>query len=194
MKVTTLKPFIKYFPESIEYPGDQLVFDPLPMGVQYLYVSNSLLDGFINYVDKIKAFVIGRYLRWDEAPGVEIEVQEPPSSSKWAKKTPRTKSELFDVLTTENAVYHSKLDTAFQDDVLILGKAYKNGDKEQPEFCWVFFWYDRDSSDCCIGRFQSDDEESEVVASFVDFVRKLDVNEYGEREIPLHYFRGWLSS
>jgi len=175
-----------YFKTTIEYPRNILA-DPLPMNTLREYISSTFLDGFINYVEIKKAFVIGRYTKWDEEPDNDIHIMEPAGSREWKTFKPKTKLEAFNLLTEKDRVFHSNLDTAFSDDVLLLAK-----DSD----VWVFFWYDRDCSDSCIGRFQTPDSDVVVIDSFVKYVKQLKIDEYyeEEKEIPLHYFSGWLSS
>lgn len=185
-----MKDFRNYFDETEEYPCN-IALHPLPLGMEYLYVTTTFLNGFINYVKPIKAFVLGRYRTWDEQLEHTISVQEPPGSRNWVQRECKSKNELFDALTVPEAVMHVKLDVDFQDDVLILARAGKIDD----QVCYYFFWFDRDCSDSCIGRFITEDPESEVIASFTQYINgtlKEDANEHGAREIPLHYFKGWL--
>lgn len=181
--------FMDYFTDDIEYPGD-VALNPLPMGVSYSYISSTFLNGFINYVTPVKAFVLGRYHAWDEEINHTISVMDPPGSFNWTKKECKTKDDLFRELAKENVMCHVNLDYDFQDDVLILATA---GEIEGEGACYFYFWYDRDCSDCCIGRFVTTDDEAEVVSSFAENATDPENNELGEaREIPLHYFQGWL--
>lgn len=187
-----MKRFNNYFENQVGYPKD-IALNPLPLGTEYQYVSSDFLNGFINYVTIVKAHVLGRYHAWDE------ELQEPHTISvqegsfNWVKKECKTKDELYAALTVKGATYHVHLDDDFQDDVLILAEA---GKTELGQVCYVFFWYDRDCSDCCIGRFATDDCKEEVIEIFDRFVNQdlvgFGSNDHGAREIPLHYFQGWL--
>jgi hypothetical protein len=187
--------FMDFFTEEIEYPTD-VALNPLPIGTHYSYISSTFLDGFINYVTIIKAFVLGRYYRWDEEINHTISIMNPPGSNLWIKRKCITKDDLYRELTKEKATLHANLDSAFQDDVIILAKA---GDIEDEGTCYIFFWYDRDCSDSCIGRFVTKVHESEVVKSFAEYVeselKERGYNTHGAREIPLHYFGdGWVQS
>jgi hypothetical protein len=185
-----LKDFNDYFPDTEEYP--QYGYYILPFGVMYEYVANSFLDGFINKVDILKSFVMSRYHAWDENLGeIKVNVRKDVGDGMaWTDVICHNKEEIFKELTTPGAVVHPHLDTAFQDDVLILGKVQVPGGP----FCYFYFWYDRDCSDCCIGRFVTDDPEEEVIEAFTRHCLENDCNEYGSsREIPLPYFKtGWI--
>ena len=174
---------MKYFAESVDYPS--FSEDILPYATMYCYVASSFLNGLVNYSKPIKAFVLGRYTRWDEVVDHELSIQDPPGSFKWTKKTFATKDDLYGQLIIKDQGFHVKLDNDFQDDVLMLSV--------DDDGVYWFFWYDQDCSDCCIGRFVTSDPVDSVVDEFSRYVHGLSVNEYGEREIPVHYFSGWLS-
>jgi len=185
------KTFHNYFDDIEQYPT--IGMDILPMNVLYEYVSSSFLNGFINYTTIIKAFVLGRYHDWDEVLDEgegDISVRVPPNTLTWKTIHCKTKNELYKELTIPGAMYHGKLDVDFQDDVLILSKSKVN---ESGEWCYFYFWYDRDCSDCSIGRFKTKDTETEVIEKFsTQCQKKYEYNEFGSKEIPLHYFAGWV--
>lgn len=193
MKVNTVQTktdFLDYFPVSVDYPSEK-VFNPLPMNELWCYVSSSYLDGFINYVEIVKGFVISHYRGWDKPlrTPVKIDIRV---AGEWRAMGFTTKREIFNAVTTQAAVIHPKL-SDFKDDVLILAKAF-NVDKN--EFCWVFYWYDCDVSDCSIGRFKTKDPDSAVIEKFTEYVKTLDCTLYGEpeQEIPLSHLNcGWKS-
>lgn len=183
--------FMGYFDASVDYPRDY-AFNPLPVGTLYCYISSSFLNAFVNNVTIVKAFVLGKSLDWNE------ELRDPDSAyvnvkqdHVWTRINVRTKHDIFNAITQEGAIFHSKLDNDFKDDVLVLGKAF---DSDKTIYQWVFFWYDRDCSDCCIGKFETDAavKDEDVVEAFGNFCNSPDRGQYGSREIPLHYFRGWL--
>jgi hypothetical protein len=178
---------MKYFRCTEEYPRD-ILDNPLPLGTLYSYVGSSLLSGFINLAKIKKAYVLERYVGWDEVVNVDINIQSPPHSFKWIRIPACTKQELFEAVTKEGATHHVQPDYMLQDDVLILSRT-EGG-------TWVFFWMDRDSSDCCIGRFVTDDSDEDVIKEFDRYVQKsqADIKEGGvAKEIPLHFFAGWIS-
>lgn len=51
--------FMDLFDESVDYPEPAI--DPFPLGTLYCYVSQTLLDGMINYIDIKAAYLITRY-------------------------------------------------------------------------------------------------------------------------------------
>lgn len=184
----------KYFVDTEEYPKEVAV-DPIPWGCFWDYISTTFLDGFINYaVDPYtqncgvkSAFLLARYTEWNEkVPAVDI--QDPPNSFKWTTFE-GTKKEVFEKLIEPGRVCHSKLDSVFQDDVLILAKL--------AEQRWMVFWYNRDCSDSKIGRFETATKDEEVIADFKFWALNPEF-EYIKfeqaREIPVSYFKGWVSS
>jgi len=180
---------VKYFDQSINYPGDLIADNPLPWGVLYEYVSSTFLQGFINYVKITKAYVMDRYQPWhaDFPCQHTMKLRNPPGSFNWVEKTFKNKHELFQALIMKGATMHSKLDADFQDDVVILAQTNTPGN-------YYLFWFDRDCSDSMIGRFQTTDTHEQVVAEFDAYILgKKDTFLVGDaREIPLHYFQGWL--
>lgn len=183
--------FIGYFSEINEYPEDK-VFNPLPMDSLYCYVASTFLDGFINYVTIVKAFVIARYSRWDDVlfhpPQISIKDED---QTNYVLKRFNTKTLAFEAITKPGAIFHPKF-SYFRDDVMILAKAF---DKTNTEFCWVYFYYDRDTSDCEIGRFKTTDDDKFVIRNFNNYVQtfRTTLGEE-EKEIPLSLFgQGWLS-
>ena len=182
--------FLDYFETTIDYPQEK-VFNPLPMDELWNYVSTSYLDGFINFVQIVKGFVIARYRQWNEPLSkpviININIDQ-----KWCKKEFNTKREIFDAITITNAIVHPKLHD-FKDDVVILTKAFN---KDNTQFCWVFFWYDCDVSDCSIGRFQTEDSDEIVIEKFKTYVKSCNDPTLGEteQEIPSSYFNsGWIN-
>lgn len=187
--------FDDYFEYTTDYPDILTVLEPLPVNARYDFVASSYLNGFINYGIFLKAFVLGRHYPWDEPFGTPttVKVIENPSEinvdAKWTVKQCLTRSELFDTVTQPNAMIHPTLMRHFQNDVLILQKLIH----EDHPLQYLFFWFDEDVSDCSIGRFETDDPEEVVIQEFENYVKNLEFVPHGSREIPLHYFKGWVS-
>ena len=192
MKKETL---MKLFDDAVEYPKWE--GEILPFGTFYEYAGTTVLDAFINHVTIISAFVISRYSRWDEIIDNEISYME---GNEWKQIDNITKKEAYDLLISKDNV-HVKLDTYFNDDVLILAR------KEDTDEFW-FFWFDRDVSDSCIGRFKSVLPEKKIIKLFENYVEEMNIKENvtqtGDvrkmtntleeyKSIPLSYFKGWIS-
>jgi len=184
----------KYFKDSIEYAmapvNEVLAGDILEFGVLYEYVGNTFLNGFINSVKIIKAYVLDRYCPWDESfdEPHELTIQDPPNSFTWVKKSFINKTEVFNCLTEKGRMFSGDLDYNFQDDVVIIGRV---GDTN----VYMLFYYDRDCSDCMIGRFKTDDNADEMQIEINKMLSwfKKNAGNGDEKEIPLHYFNGWVS-
>ena len=129
------------FDQVVEYPGD-IAANPFPLGVLYSYVSSTLLNGMINYVDIQAAYLITRY---------------------------RAHSKNVATAAKFNAGrdFHAQL-SSMHDDLLILAQASAQDD---PAYWW-FFWFDCDVSDCQIGRFRcqvDDEQKAELLACFAEW-------------------------
>ena len=181
----------KYFEHREMYPRG-VTDDLLPPGTLYEYISSTFLNGLINYVEIQSAWLMARYQQWQgtgDGSTQTIQVMDPPGSYKW-KKIEGNKQERFELLTTENAVCHSKLHD-FGDDIVLLAKS------ELGKYFYLF-WFDCDVSDCEVGRFSARGlVEQEVVKDFDDWCRELmegDLDPSEENKpIPLHYFSEWIS-
>lgn len=86
----------------------------------------------------------------------------------------------------------------FKDDVIVLGRIGKGK--------YMFFYFDYDVSDCMIGRFITDDNETTIVQSIVNWLERckaervgLTISEHTESGIldytslPVKFFRRWIS-
>lgn len=171
--------FNDYFYDTVEYPTN-VVGEILPINTLWSYISNSFLEGFINYVNIDCAYVLGRYQDWD------AEFDEPIvlHGAHPEQKSCTTKSEVFEFITTVKQC-HTKI-WSFQDDVVLLSRA-----RHDPSI-YLYFWFDCDVSDCCIGRFQTHDTHEQVVEKFKKHVEDLDFD-YPSRELPVSCFTGWIS-
>lgn len=135
--------FMKYFKNSYDYPQHSLSDDYLEeyfvecgvlQDTLYCHISEQYLNGYINYITPVKAYMIERY-------GQTEEIKTYP-----------------DVVNKFNTEFHQNI-TNLPDDTLILAKSKTS--------YWLF-WYDKDCSDCAIGRFNKKDKpEQEVIESFV---------------------------
>jgi hypothetical protein len=129
-------------PDTYEYPNPTET--PLKPGVQYQYISQTHLNGWINYVRPVAAYVITRYA--DD--GYEGNLRRVEA---WHAKP----------------TVHTKLYGIAGDDVIILARGETAGD-------WWVFEYDCDVSDCFLGRFSSSASEAEVRAMFDEYVSERD--------------------
>ncbi|MCK9528998.1 MAG: hypothetical protein M0R77_00315 [Gammaproteobacteria bacterium] len=176
-----------FFDNFIDYPGWNISENPLPLGTLYDYISSTFLDGFINYVNIKKAYLIQRY----RSPGdiIPLEQLQPYRQSNSVVLPDRdlTVEEVFELYTQKDINIHTKIST-FRDDVVILSQALSN-----PK-CWIYFYYDMDCSDCSIGRFETDEPEEVVIVKLEQHLESFNNTKGPFKEIPLHFFKGWISS
>lgn len=161
-----MRKFMDYFQSQEEYP--EPTESMLCLGLWYEYISNSFLDGWINYVELKEGRLLTRYQERDE-------------NLKAAEKFNEAKE------------YHTRLGEQLGDDVLILARSKT---KQGIESHWWAFWFDRDSSDCCIGRFETTDSDEDVIASFIKYADECSAEHSQTTSIKLEpkAFRGWICS
>lgn len=190
----TAKNIFDFFDESFDYPKVVQLDEILKPGVIYNYVTSAFLNGFINIGGPIvAALLVHRYSAWDEKCSFEFSYQDPPRSLKWTRvgaNESLTKREVFDLVTqTEGRLCHTDL-SIFRDDVMILTKTERTPNE------YLFFWFDCDVSDCCIGRFQTDLPLDQIVAAMVktgrDTSERYQQHPEDPTPIPLHALTGWM--
>lgn len=184
--------FLGYFEDSIEYPRN-VASNPIPMNTLWTYISSTFLNGFINYVEVVDAQLLNRYHQMDEYfnSAEDGPFAQYHDGNGWVTPPDNlSKRALFDLYTQSKNSFHPKLN-CFGDDVLILGRC-KNDGNEEIKGMYMFFWFDQDVSDCCIGRFQTDDEESAVIEKFHTYANKY-LKYDAPSPIPISFFKGWLS-
>ena len=178
-----LKNIWDYFEDSEDYPSE-IVHNPLPYGTVWCYISSTFLNGIINYVTPISCYVIDRYTADDEVVREGF-----------------TKRELINsIVSGEN---HQVNLHCFQDDIIILAKIKTN---EKDDGKYIFFWFDCDVSDCCIGKFETEDSQKDVINSVKNWLdeRKEENKDFSIQpnmdngilnytELPLSFLKGWLS-
>lgn len=173
-----------YFNNSIDYPTE-VAHNPVPYGTIQCYISSTFLNGMINYVKPISCFVLDRYTADDENIG-DV-----------------TKKELINaIISGEKEMYYTNMN-CFNDDIVLLAEIETNEEDDKGRY--MFFWFDCDVSDCCIGKFETTDTKEEVVQSIRNW---LDVckEEYKGKifeegcdngilnysELPISFLNGWL--
>lgn len=188
-----MKKIWDYFDDRIEYPDD-IAENILPYGTVWEYISSTFLNGLINYTEPIAWYVIDRYNSKDNI--INNNVFNKNEDFNWYDWE-GTKEEYINTIINEKiSTYHTDLNS-FEDDVVILSKISKNG--------YMFFYFDRDVSDCCIGRFETDDKENDVIKSVENWLDKEknnnkehSVEEYVDNgiinytKLPLSFLRGWV--
>ena len=92
-----MKKFMDYFSHCEEYPT--VAGEILPLGELWSYISNTFIDGFLNYSRPQKLFVLGRYYEWSG-----------------------DKKDLWDKAISEQQHMHPEFLRMFGDDVLLLSR------------------------------------------------------------------------
>lgn len=167
-----IKTIMDYFDDEVEYPND-VALNPLPMNTFWSYISSTFLNGFINYVEPLKVYVLDRY-----------------------------EDDKTDEVLNLSKQYHTEL-SQFGDDIILLGKI-ENNDDDLNKF--MFFWFDMDVSDCCIGRFETTDNNETVCEALLNWLEEKKLENKGEifnedhdngilgfHELPKSFINGWLS-
>lgn len=159
------KDFFSLFKESIAYP-DNLAETGVPQDTLLSYVSNTFLNGFVNYVDIKHVIMIERYTKFD-ADKIDRFIE-------WLNNEPNTKYDNIQK-TIDDVV----------DDIILFG--------ETDNSCW-FFWSDRDCSDCNIGRISSirGFDATEFKDMFINWLKgykECYSGNYVELPIP----KGWIT-
>lgn len=178
--------FRDFVSEAEEYPGAKLL-NGLEHGVFYCYVSSSYLEGIVNYTKPIAGVLLERY-----------------------NVLNRTKAESIIDTRVKKGIGHPSLE-AFEDDVLLLCTPDSTSEADGDPNEYYVFWFDRDVSDCCVGRFNSTDTREQVIADFKTWVESLcDRSQQGVvrkdasgcgwektsdwMDLPLEYLRGgWIT-
>jgi len=192
------KTIFSYFDEEVEYPNN-VALNPIPYGVVWQYISSTFLNGFINYVEPFGCYVVNRYTlesaTLSKKKLIDIEASE-------REEFTGTKKELIDLIVSEKKkMCHTNLG-CFEDDIFIVAKI---ADEIEGDFGrYMFFWFDMDVSDCCIGRFITCDSEDEILKSLENFLHENYVenkeheeshseDSLGYHKLPLSFLRGWIS-
>ena len=188
-----------YFDDEVEFPKN-IVDNPIPYGETWEYVSSTLLNAFINYVKPIACYVVNRYTKeTDDITESKVSVCDKGKFGNW-EKFEGTKKELIDsIVSGDKEMYHTDL-SCFDDDIIIVARVedeefFENNGK------YIFFWFDMDGADCCIGKFKTDDSEENIIDSVEnwleeEFVKNKnheathDDNSSGYHKLPLSFIKG----
>lgn len=176
-----MKTIFEYFNDSCDYPDD-IVHNPIPYGTIWHYVSDTLLNGFVNYINPVAVFVLDRYVPWE---GEKQNLFNEISASKRSNNFPQT------VLS------------CFHDDIVILGKVPVWMDSDEMGR-YIFFRYDMDCSDCSIGKFETQDREGDVVKAVINWLELCKDENKGKKvesdidngildyhQLPAGFICGW---
>jgi hypothetical protein len=181
-----MKLIYDYFNEEIDYPQD-ICDNILPYNTVLCEVSNTLLDGFINYVKPLACYVLDSYVDIDE----QIEKDRAHVSLKNDRYSyfyfHGTKMELIGAINLGILqITHTKL-SMFGDDIVILSKIAENK--------YMFFWYHM-SGRCDIGRIMTTDSDNLVIQSVFNWLDSMvkEGTTKGFNKLNINnFFEGWIS-
>jgi hypothetical protein len=102
-------------------------------------------------------------------------------------------------------MFHTELN-CFRDDIVILAEIEaENYDSNNKPNKFMFFYFDEDVSDCCVGKFKTNDSKEEVIQSIINWLEREKLNNIGEIvkehtesgiinyiELPLSFINGWV--
>ena len=154
----------------------------------------------LNYVKPIGCFLIDRYTP-DDGNIDNISYQNKDEMD-WLKFD-GTKKELKDkIISDEIRMYHTNLG-CFRDDIIIISEIVTDTENEAGRY--MFFWFDMDSSDCSIGRFETTDTKEEVIQSVIVWLEEcklenenkvveehIDNGIVNYTELPISFLNGWI--
>jgi len=156
-------------------PGGGKYVNPTDVNNNYCieYISSTYLNGYINYVKLKSGYILDKYQDIDKLPTKEL--MSAFSNAPF------------------NQLFHTKFYDWFKNDTILLGR----GDKSSVEGAgdWFYFWYDCDVSDCCFGRFETDDVEEVVLELFDKHIKKLSSynNDCETFKFDVSKLCGWIS-
>lgn len=181
--------FLSYFSDTKEYPLTQFPEEILPLGELWEYVPSTFINGFLNIKQDFKdalvsAYLLSRYEKRGEEMG-QPETITLYSKLKVSSKFRITQKQQVIDLFNMNFTSDGNL-SVFQDDLFLL---YKLND------VYMFIWCDNDVSDCCIGRFKTENSHEQVLQNFRDQANLLSNEHQGEdaTPLPLSWLSGWRS-
>ena len=174
-----------YFDEHIDYPTE-VVHNTLPYGTVWCYISSTFLNGMVNYTKPVKLFALERYTASDKIVQDNL-----------------TKKDVIDNIIENSSTFYNINLSIFRDDVVLLSEIETNDEDDKNRF--MFFWFDCDLSDCCIGKFETTDTKEEVCQSIIDWLEGIKEKKKGYvvhenndngildyTEIPVSCLSGWI--
>ena len=171
--MSEIKPIDEYI-DFVEYPDDEMVIHGLNMDVGFFYISNTYLNGLINYIPIIDAYLINRY-------SYDID--------KFDKCC-----EIFDNYTKQNNFHfnltHAFNDPDYSDELLLLC---------ENDYCYMLFDVDPDCSDCSIAKIRKDHftSKEEACESFYKYCMEFSEDNVKSNakvyRISPSVFTGWIT-
>lgn len=165
-------------------PTDTEMMEGLKEDLVYSYVDTAYLNGFINHVNILGAYMTRRYKNLGKSKSDSNQ-----NNLSW--------EESCKLIDSKDDLHTDISDCNKYDDIHILAECGNH---------YYYFWSDCDCSDSCIGKFSKSRFESEEQAllSFKDEILSFDIWDNDEsyvREhedeyikfIPKEFFTGWIT-
>jgi len=159
-----MKNFLEFaFPAGdVMYPNPAGTGELLPLGELWTYIAMPLLSALLPYTRIRCGRLITRY--------------RPHADNLAAVATLHQQLQLPERGRTRTDI------TQLPDDVVLLAQDRKT------KSCWWYFYFDRDCSDCQVGRFKADVSDEQLMQSFADYAdeqsRELSVGYGAETPAP----------
>lgn len=182
-----MKKIWDYFEDNVEYPHE-IIHNPIPYNTVWTYISDTYLNGIVNYLTPIKIYLVDRYTPNNEDISDRNVSYRLTSGNGFSwEKFKGTKGELKELLLSNKITfYHTNL-SCFGDDVIILAEFEHNENDGLGRY--MFLWYDMDNSDCSIGKFVTSDSKEQVIESVRNWL-ETERAENGNREVTESYDNG----
>lgn len=158
---------MKYFTSVSDYQVPYREDNPFPYGHLYQYVASWVLDGIVNYPERIAGAVLACYSEDEELPDVY------PARQSCQELRQKVMS-----WNNKSDGWCGSLYETFGDNVVLLSY------EETTDAYW-FFYFDCDSSDCSIGRFKTTDSREEVLNEFKRWLEDMVEHDDCQGWIPL---------
>jgi len=173
--MNTIK-FFDLFNDCVEYPNrNYLVEYGVPQETLYTYVSTTYLNGFINYINVKKVYLVEMYTKFTEQKCDIIKNYFKQSDNFHAKY-----DDIFEKIENNNTVMCTNDELKFNDNIVIFGESENSN--------W-FFHSDRDCSDSSIGRISNSRYGIDLfINSYLEFLHN---EEIGVLELPVPI--GWIT-
>lgn len=167
---------MKYFEDEIMYP-QYLADTGMEYGTLYMYVNYEYLNVYIKHVKPIYCLVLERYKNNDE----------------YLENSFFTKSERISILNNSSGKkFHDNLNS-FEDDVIIVAQIPTEDNIKNK---YMYFWFDRDVSDCFIGKFITDDNLDNIKENILNSLKEGNLSEAGTEnrhiELNIDVLSSWL--
>lgn len=145
--------------DEYEYAGAQVEeFGGIPQDTSYAYISNTFLNGMVNYGRNHRPFLIARY-----------GIQKDPEDESIIERIRDEKYDPLECLAEVRRYYQEYADAQFAEiHPVMRGDDWLLGYETLSSYIWM--WYDMDCSDCCVARYSKESCADVGITSLDQFV------------------------